>query len=101
MGTFVPILQVLFIGLATSAGSSGQCVNVVVGVYGFLLDLGSSPTLLSTLLLFALSNLIQAHLSIPGIEALLPEYSVRSMLRWTWWDLHPRPEHFSLGFIQQ
>ena len=30
-------LEVLFLGLPPSAGSSGQCVDVVVGVYGFSL----------------------------------------------------------------
>ena len=121
----------------------------------FLLDLRSSPTVLSTLLLFALSNLYQAHhnqsvspltqstvhsaaslisvndsknhcficchIQTPygGLgQAHQKHFVVRAVfiltlwylthlsmvtkcLWWTWGDSHPRPEHFSLCFIQQ
>jgi hypothetical protein len=39
----------------------GQCVNFIVCVYFVLLDLRSSPTVLSTLLLLTQSILCQAH----------------------------------------
>ena len=94
----------------TLGNSRCQCVNWIVCVYFVLLDLRSSPTVLSTHLLVALSKPVTPIKSTHK-QILLHHYHLyhrtisgekRCMcFWWRWGESNSRPRPVSLCFIQQ
>ena len=98
-GLLFLITRYSYPGMAQAASANTSSLAFMV-----VLDLGSSPTPLSTSLLLALSKPGPAHhISTIGLPALgwLSRFYAIMRIWWTGRESNPRPEPISLCFIQR